>query len=72
MREGGSGRASTGGPYCAARGEKGESARGLTVAERAAPLGHARAAGEGVCGGGELGRQWPKARGRARGGGELG
>ena len=47
-REGGSGRAPTSGPYSAERGEKGEGACGLTAAERATPLGHARAAGEGA------------------------
>ena len=53
----------TGGPYRVARGEKGEGAPGLTAVERAAPLGRVRAAGEGECRGGELGRQRPKARG---------
>jgi len=57
-RERGEGRAPTGGPYRAVRGRRGR-ARGLSVAVRAAPLGHVRV----VARGGELGRQRPKARG---------
>ena len=47
VREGGGGRAPTGGPYRAARGREGGGARRLTAAERASSLGHVRAAGEG-------------------------
>ena len=57
-REKGEGRAPTGGPHCAVRGGRGR-ARGLSAAERAAPLGRVR-----VAGGSEvLGRQRSKARG---------
>ena len=45
-RERGEGRAPTGGPYRAVRGGRGR-ARGLSVAVRAAPLGHVRVVGEG-------------------------
>ena len=55
--EGGSERRQAG-PTAQREGKRGKGAR-LTAAERAAPLGHVRAAGKG----GKLGHQRPKARG---------
>jgi len=57
-REKGEGRAPTSGPYRAVRGGRGR-ARGLSAAERAAPLGRVRVVGEGR----RVGPPRPKARG---------